>query len=165
LQKNHGLNLRNDIAAPLGGEYAFAIDGPVFPTPSWKLVFQVNDPARLQQTFEQVVTEVLKRTTHVERPDGSNDMSFPSGHAAQAFSSATYVHRRYGFSDAWPLYVMATYVGYTRVQSNRHSWVDVAGAAGIAALSSWWLVEPERPAVQVALGRKAVFVAWSIPLP
>ncbi|HEX3086925.1 MAG TPA: FecR domain-containing protein [Pyrinomonadaceae bacterium] len=61
LQKNHGLNLRNDFAAPLGGEYAFAIDGPVLPTPSWKLVFQVNDPAHLQQTFEQVVTEVNKQ--------------------------------------------------------------------------------------------------------
>ncbi|HEX3143801.1 MAG TPA: hypothetical protein VHQ64_07510, partial [Pyrinomonadaceae bacterium] len=61
LQKNHGLNLRSDFAAPLGGEYAFAIDGPVLPTPSWKLVFQVNDPARLQQTFEQVVAEVNKQ--------------------------------------------------------------------------------------------------------
>jgi len=61
LQKNHGLNLRSDFAAPLGGEYAFAIDGPVLPTPSWKLVFQVNDPARLQQTFDQVVTEVNKQ--------------------------------------------------------------------------------------------------------
>ena len=58
LEKNHGLNLRNDIAAPLGGEYAFAIDGPILPTPSWKLVFQVNDPAHLQQTFERVVNEV-----------------------------------------------------------------------------------------------------------
>jgi len=58
LEKNHGLNLRNDIAAPLGGEYAFAIDGPILPTPSWKLVFQVNDPTHLQQTFERVVNEV-----------------------------------------------------------------------------------------------------------
>jgi hypothetical protein len=58
LEKNHGLNLRNDIAAPLGGEYAFAIDGPILPVPSWKLVFQVNDPAHLQQTFERVVNEV-----------------------------------------------------------------------------------------------------------
>jgi hypothetical protein len=58
LEKNHGLNLRSDIAAPLGGEYAFAIDGPILPTPSWKLVFQVNDPAHLQQTFERVVNEV-----------------------------------------------------------------------------------------------------------
>ncbi len=60
LETNHGLNLRNDIAAPLGGEYAFAIDGPILPTPSWKLVFQVNDPAHLQQTFERIVDEVNK---------------------------------------------------------------------------------------------------------
>jgi len=60
LQTEHGLNLRNDFAAPLGGEYAFAIDGPILPTPSWKLIFEVNDPAHLQQSFEQVVTEVNK---------------------------------------------------------------------------------------------------------
>jgi hypothetical protein len=61
LQTDHGLNLRNDIAAPLGGEFAFAIDGPILPTPSWKLVFEVNDPAHLQQTLERVVTEVNKQ--------------------------------------------------------------------------------------------------------
>lgn len=60
LQTEHGLNLRNDFAAPLGGEYAFAIDGPILPTPSWKLIFEVNDPAHLQQSFEQVVAEVNK---------------------------------------------------------------------------------------------------------
>jgi hypothetical protein len=60
LQTEHGLNLREDFAAPLGGEYAFAIDGPILPTPSWKLIFEVNDPAHLQQSFEQVVTEVNK---------------------------------------------------------------------------------------------------------
>jgi hypothetical protein len=61
LQKNHGLNLRADFAAPLGGEYAFAIDGPILPTPAWKLVFQVNDPAHMQQTFEQAVNEINKQ--------------------------------------------------------------------------------------------------------
>jgi hypothetical protein len=40
----------------------FAIDGPILPLPSWKLVFQVNDPARLQQAFERVVDEVNKET-------------------------------------------------------------------------------------------------------
>jgi hypothetical protein len=59
-QAERGLNLRNDIAAPLGGEFAFAIDGPILPTPSWKLVFEVNDPAHLQQTLEHVVGEVNK---------------------------------------------------------------------------------------------------------
>jgi hypothetical protein len=60
LEREHGLNVRNDFAATLGGEYAFAIDGPILPTPSWKLVIQVNDPARLQQTLERVVVEINK---------------------------------------------------------------------------------------------------------
>jgi ferric-dicitrate binding protein FerR (iron transport regulator) len=55
-----GLNIRNDIATPLGGEFAFAIDGPLLPTPSWKLVFEVNEPAHLQRTLEHVVNEVNK---------------------------------------------------------------------------------------------------------
>ena len=45
---------------PLGGEFAFAIDGPLLPTPSWKLVFEVNEPAHLQATLESVVNEVNK---------------------------------------------------------------------------------------------------------
>jgi len=59
-QSERGLNIRDDIAAPLGGEFAFAIDGPLLPTPSWKLVFEVNDPEHLQQTLEHVVSEVNK---------------------------------------------------------------------------------------------------------
>lgn len=58
LERDHGLNVRNDFAATLGGEYAFAIDGPILPVPSWKLVIQVNDPARLQQTLERVVVKI-----------------------------------------------------------------------------------------------------------
>lgn len=57
---SRGLNIRNDIAAPLGGEFAFAIDGPILPIPSWKLVFEVNEPTHLQNTLERVVDEVNK---------------------------------------------------------------------------------------------------------
>ena len=80
LQKNHGLNVRNDFAAPLGGEYAFAIDGPILPTPSWKLIFQVNDPAHLQQTFEQVVTEINKQTAMQGQKGLEWDRSDSGGH-------------------------------------------------------------------------------------
>ncbi|HEV8427262.1 MAG TPA: FecR domain-containing protein [Pyrinomonadaceae bacterium] len=65
LQSDHGLNIRNDIAAPLGGEFAFAIDGPILPTPSWKMVFEVNDPAHLQQTLERVVGGVNKQAAYL----------------------------------------------------------------------------------------------------
>jgi hypothetical protein len=60
LQTERGLDIRKDFAAPLGGEFAFAIDGPILPTPSWKMVFEVNDPQHLQQTLERVVAEVNK---------------------------------------------------------------------------------------------------------
>lgn len=60
LQAERGLDIRKDIAAPLGGEFAFAIDGPILPTPSWKMVFEVNDPQHLHQTLERVVAEVNK---------------------------------------------------------------------------------------------------------
>jgi hypothetical protein len=57
---DRGLDIRKDIAAPLGGEFAFAIDGPILPTPSWKMVFEVNDSAHLQQTLERIVGEINK---------------------------------------------------------------------------------------------------------
>ena len=60
LESKHGINVRNDIAAPLGGEFAFAVDGPVLPTPAWKVVVEVYDSARLQATLEHVVAEINK---------------------------------------------------------------------------------------------------------
>ncbi len=57
-QQEQGIDLRTDFAEPLGGEYAFAVDGPVLPTPSWKAVVQVDDQARLQQTLERTVEKL-----------------------------------------------------------------------------------------------------------
>jgi len=55
LEAQQGFNLREDFARPLGGEFAFAVDGPVLPTPSWKMILEVYDQARLQGTLERVV--------------------------------------------------------------------------------------------------------------
>jgi ferric-dicitrate binding protein FerR (iron transport regulator) len=54
-QAERGIDLRNDFAAPLGGEYALAIDGPALPVPSIKAFFQVDDQEHLQQAFERLV--------------------------------------------------------------------------------------------------------------
>jgi len=59
-QADRGLDIRRDIAAPLGGEFAFAIDGSILPTPSWKMVFEVNDSEHLQQALERIVSEINK---------------------------------------------------------------------------------------------------------
>ncbi len=50
-----GVNVLNDIAAPLGGEVTMAFDGPMIPTPRWKLIFEVYDPATLQATIGKLV--------------------------------------------------------------------------------------------------------------
>lgn len=58
IQKSQGIDIRNDFAAPLGGEFAFAIDGPLLPTPSWKLILEVYDQAKLQNAFERAVEKL-----------------------------------------------------------------------------------------------------------
>jgi hypothetical protein len=102
LQKNHGLNLRNDVAAPLGGEYAFAIDGPILPTPSWKLVVQVNDPSHLQQTFEHIVTEVNAQVTKQGKKGLEWDHSDVGGHTFYTLRSADFgVEVNYVFANGY----------------------------------------------------------------
>ncbi len=56
-EAEHGLSLREDLAATLGGDFAFAFDGPWLPIPSWKLVLEVNDAGRLQATLATLVDE------------------------------------------------------------------------------------------------------------
>lgn len=58
IEESQGLSLRNDFAAPLGGEFAFAIDGPLLPTPSWKVVMEVYDQTKLQNTFERAIEKL-----------------------------------------------------------------------------------------------------------
>jgi FecR protein/Putative zinc-finger len=50
-----GISVLDDIAAPLGGEVTMAFDGPMIPTPRWKLIFEVYDPTTLQSTIEKMV--------------------------------------------------------------------------------------------------------------
>jgi len=58
IEEQQGISIREDFAAPLGGEFAFAIDGPLLPTPSWKVIMEVYDQAKLQNTFERVVEKL-----------------------------------------------------------------------------------------------------------
>ena len=54
-QAKLGLNVREELAAPLGGEVAVALDGPALPVPSWKLAVEVYDPARLEASIRKLV--------------------------------------------------------------------------------------------------------------
>src|SRR5580658_1016108 len=50
-----GVSVLDDITAPLGGEITVAFDGPLLPTPRWKAVVEVYDPATLQSTIGKLI--------------------------------------------------------------------------------------------------------------
>jgi FecR protein len=47
--------VREALAGSLGGEFAIAVDGPLMPIPSWKLIAEVYDPAAAQAALQQAV--------------------------------------------------------------------------------------------------------------
>jgi hypothetical protein len=89
-QADHGVDIRRDIAAPLGGEFAFAIDGPILPTPSWKMVFEVNDSAHLQQTLELLVVEVNKEAAKFGKAGLAWDRADMNGRTYYTLRSADF---------------------------------------------------------------------------
>jgi membrane-associated phospholipid phosphatase len=110
------------------------------------------------------VVYILKPIVNRERPDGGGQ-SFPSGHTASAFAGAAFLQRRYGWSCGLPAYAVATFVGYSRVEANRHWTSDVvAGAAiGIASnlvLTRRWEKVAVYPTLQARGAGIAIEVRW-----
>jgi ferric-dicitrate binding protein FerR (iron transport regulator) len=54
-RQQKGFNVRDDVAASLGGEFAFAMDGPLMPVPSWKLVSELYNPGLFQAALQRFV--------------------------------------------------------------------------------------------------------------
>lgn len=80
----------------------------------------------------------LKRTIRAQRPDGA-DFSFPSGHAATAFSSAHFMFKEYkgrNFGLAISGYSFAVFTGVYRMVNNKHWFSDVVAGAGFGILST-----------------------------
>jgi len=73
----------------------------------------------------------LKTTTKRERPDESNDDSFPSGHTANTMAVATVLDREYDGVVPWVAYGATALVGAGRVVGNRHWFSDVMAGAVI----------------------------------
>lgn len=97
----------------------------------------------LSFTVTTGVTFGLKEAVNSERPNGRDNNSFPSGHAAQAYASASFLDHRYGWRYGLPAYMAATYVAFSRVNSDNHRIRDVAGSAVIAWGISHFIVDPQ----------------------
>jgi hypothetical protein len=87
----------------------------------------------------------LKSIVHEERPDGSSNNSFPSGHTATAFAGAEFLWQEYKDKSIWygiAGYAVATGTGLFRIYNNRHWLTDVTAGAGIGILSTkiaYWM--------------------------
>ncbi|MGE6219993.1 phosphatase PAP2 family protein [Nubsella zeaxanthinifaciens] len=87
----------------------------------------------------------LKHILKEERPDGSNNLSFPSGHTATAFSSAQFMFREYKDTNFWLSisgYSLAVFTGVYRTVNDKHWVSDVVAGAGFGILSTelaYWL--------------------------
>jgi membrane-associated phospholipid phosphatase len=98
-----------------------AADGPRYRamTYDWMHAFLINAG----------YTALLKEVIHRGRPNGEDSLSFPSGHASNAFALAAVAERQYGWKAGLPAYTLASLVAVSRLQRNKHYLSDVMAGA------------------------------------
>lgn len=69
--------------------------------------------------------------------------SFPSGHTSATFATATVIHRRWGWRAGLPAYLLASYVGVTRLHNN-HYLSDVTFGAALGIATGLAINQPSR---------------------
>ena len=116
------------------------------PAIAYGSTYHMNDKQGRQQFYQSfaanlAVTYALKSTVDKERPDSSDNDSFPSGHTSIAFQGASFIHKRYGLEYSIPAYVGASFVGYSRVQADKHDVADVLAGAALGVASSVYLTK------------------------
>lgn len=107
------------------------------------------------------LSEGLKHIFSEERPDGSDNRSFPSGHTARVFMGAELLRKEYG--ESYPLvgvgaYTFATAIAALRVYNNQHWFTDVVAGAGLGILCAnigYWLLPYTRELTHRITGKDA----------
>ena len=119
----------------------------LIPATAYGATFYMDDKDGRMQFYKsflanQVVTQGLKYTIHKNRPDDSDDHSFPSGHTSTTFQAAAFIHKRYGWKCSIPAYLGAAFTGYSRIDADKHYVEDVLAGAIIGTISSFYFAEP-----------------------
>lgn len=151
-------NLQGDFRAILGTDFHTKVDNYL----QYEAVLQIyggrylgfkpkND--FLHQTINIAISnaimggivQTMKHTFKEERPDASDEFSFPSGHTATAFTNASLLFYEYKDANIWYAssgFLFATATGFLRIANNKHYTSDVLAGAGIGtavglAVSYW----------------------------
>jgi membrane-associated phospholipid phosphatase len=85
------------------------------------------------QILNGILTKGLKLAIDRQRPDGGGH-SFPSGHTAAVFASASVLHGHFGWKTALPAYSLAAFVGWTRLRDEQHWLSDIGAGAAIGVI-------------------------------
>ena len=110
-------------------------------------------------------TRILKVTFKEQRPDQSDNESFPSGHTALAFTNASLLFYEFKDSNVWYAssgFLFATATGILRIANNKHYTSDVLAGAGIG-LASGLIVSYWNPFKSLNLGKKNKSTAYVFP--
>ena len=128
----------------------FLLGGTAAVLVGWALAAPEEEAARrrwkhleifaVSQAVTAGLTDLLKVTTWRRRPDGGNSLSFPSGHTSSAYAWATFVWRRYGWQWGLPAYAFAAFVGFSRIQDDRH-WLSDVLAGALLGVSVTYVVD------------------------
>lgn len=119
----------------------------------------------LANAINGIVVYALKNGVGAERPDQSNNLSFPSGHTALAFTNASLLYYEYKDSNIWYAssgFLFATATGVLRIANNKHYTSDVLAGAGIG-LASGLIVSYWNPFKSITFGKKKTTTAYVFP--
>ncbi len=95
-----GLDLNRELAAFLGGEAAFALDGPLAPKTAWKIVLEVLDPPGLQAGVERLV-ELANRHISGDGPRWSLTREQAGGRTFYSLRGPVPAELHYAYADGY----------------------------------------------------------------
>jgi membrane-associated phospholipid phosphatase len=116
-------------------------------------------------TITAVIIQVSKNLIKEQRPDASNNLSFPSGHSGIAFTNAALLFQEYKDSNIWYAssgFLFATATGILRIANNKHYASDVLTGAGIG-LASGIFISYYNPFQSINLGKNKKTTALIYP--
>jgi hypothetical protein len=151
-------NIQNDIRNQFGSDFHTSVDNYIQLAPVAQIYAgkyfgfkSKNDFAHqtiniaVANSIMGAVVTVMKHSFKEERPDGSNNLSYPSGHTATAFTNASLLFYEYKDANLWYAssgFLFATATGVLRIANNKHYASDVLTGAGIGTavglLVSYW---------------------------
>ena len=133
-----GLNTFWDTVGDVGGNPGthFGVAGAMYLTSLARgdtKNYEVSKTLLSALALNGLATMGLKVLARTESPNG-DEFGWPSGHTSSTFCLATVMHEAYGPWVGIPLFILASYVGYERIDARNHDFADVISGAliGIA---------------------------------